>query len=372
MSIQIIEVSNSSLLGEFIRFPYRHYRSTRQWLPPLLTDERKFYHPAKNKAYAYCDSVRFLARKDSITCGRIMGIIHHPYNKITGQDTARFFAYECTDDTEAASALLEAVETWARSKEIHRMVGPFGFSDKDPQGLLISGYEHNAVLTTPYNPPYYVSQLEEAGYRKELDLVEYHIPVPVEVPEFYRRISERALRNSKVHCLEFRRKRQLKPFIVPVLGLMNETFGEIYGYNPLTDEEMHSLAREYLPVLDPEFIKVVMSGMEPVGFIIGMPDIGPGLRKAWGRLYPLGIFHVLRDMKRSDYLVLLVGAIRRDFQGIGLDAVLGSMMMASAIKRGMKTINSHLEMESNYKVRAEMERAGGKISKVYRVFRKDL
>lgn len=372
MNLYFKEASNRSLLKEFIHFPFRLYRGNPQWLPPLISDEWKFHTPGKNKALAHSDTIRFNAYSEGIMVGRIMGIIHHLYNKQSGQDVARFFAYECIEDQQVAHTLLDAVENWARLKGFHKMTGPFGFSDKDPQGALISGFEHDAVITTPYNPPYYARQLEGEGYARELDLVEYHIPVPAEVPEFYQRICERILRNPAFRCVEFRKKSEMKPYIQPVLGLMNETFMGIYGFYPLSPSEIESLAREYMPVLDPEFVKVIVSDNEPVAFIIGMPDIGPGLRKARGRLYPFGIFHVLHDIRHSDYLVLLVGAIRNDHQGIGLDALLGTKMLESAIGRGMKLINSHLELETNVKVRAEMERAGGKVSKVYRVFGKEI
>lgn len=47
-------------------------------------------------------------------------------------------------------------------------------------------------------------------------------------------------------------------------------------------------------------------------------------------------------------------------------------MLKEAIGRGMTHIDSHLEMETNTKVRAEMERMGGVVYKKYRIFAKDL
>jgi hypothetical protein len=252
------------------------------------------------------------------------------------------------------------------------MIGPFGFSDKDPQGFLVEGFEYRGILTAPYNPAYYGQMIESLGYKKMLDLVEYLIPVPDEIPGFYQRIIPRITRNPAIRCVEFRKKRELKPYIVPVLRLVNETFTEIYGSVEMTEEEMKKLAREYMMVLDPEFIKVVEVNDEPVGFILGMPDIGPGLQKAKGRLYPFGVFHILKEMKKTDYLILFLGGIKEGYQGKGLDVLLGSRMLESAIRRGYKQINSHLELETNLKVRVEMERTGGEIIKRYRIFERAL
>ncbi len=372
MSLTIIEVTNRKLLKEFIDFPSSLYADDPCWLPPISIDERKFYNPAKNRALTYSDTILLLAKKDGRTVGRVMGIINHKYNELKDCKVGRFFRFECIRDKEVAHALLSTVENWARSKGMERMIGPFGFSDKDPQGLLMSGYEQRAILLAPYNPPYYLDFILSEGYDKEIDLVEYLIPVPDEIPDFYKRIHERILQNQHIRPIEFTTKRELKPFVRPVLSLMNETFSDVYGSYSLTEEEMDKFAAEYLPVLNPALVKVVKYDDELASFFIAMPDIGPGLQKARGKLLPFGFIHILKEMKRTDYLVLLLGGIKSKYQGMGLDVLMGIKMLESASKRGYKVINSHLELETNVKVRAEMEKMGGKICKNYRIFQKKL
>lgn len=371
MGIRIHEVASRRQLREFIRFPYVHYQGNPNWLPPLLSDEHRFYNRSKNKGFSVSETILFSAYRGREMMGRIMGIVHHPFNEGSGEFTGRFFAFECIEDMACARALIESVEGWCRSKGVQKMVGPFGFSDKDPQGFLIGGFEHRGILTAPYNPPYYAEMISAMGYSKMVDLVEYLIPVPETVPDFYRKIIPRIAQNPAIRCVEFRTRKALRPYILPVLRLMNETFRGIYGSVELTEEEMKILAADYLPVLDPDFIKVVEFNDEPVGFILGMPDIGPGLQRAKGRLWPFGIFHILQEKKKTDYLILLLGGIREGYQGKGIDVLLGTRMLESAIRRGYKLINSHLELETNLKVRAEMERTGGKIHKTYRIFQKE-
>lgn len=372
MDIETREVVSGRDNADFIRFPYSLYKGHPNWLPPLLSDEKKFYNPSGNSAFTVSDTVRFLAHKNGSLAGRIMGIIHHSFNEKNGEKTGRFFAFECIREPAVAASLLSAVETWCRNKGMSIMVGPFGFSDKDPQGFLVSGFEHRGILIAPYNPEYYPALVEALGYRKMVDLVEYLIPVPAEVPEFYRKIIPRILQNPAVRCVEFASKKELKPYILPVLRLVSETFRDIYGSVELDEPEMRKLARQYLPVLDPDFIKVVEVNGEPVGFILAMPDIGPGLQKAGGRLFPFGFMHIMKELKTTRYLVLLLGGIRKSQQGKGLDVLLGTKMLETAIRRGYREINSHLELETNLKVRAEMERTGGKIIKTYRIYRKEL
>jgi hypothetical protein len=373
MSVSIVEVKSKKDLARFIYLPLKLHKSNPNWVPPVYMDEWKFFNPSKNKAFSYCDTILLLARKNNEVVGRVMGVIHKGYNELKGEKTGRFGFFECIDDQEVAHELLDSVLEWVKARSMEKIIGPFVFTDKDPQGLLISGYEHRAVLTTSYHPEYYRSLVENEGFTKGMDLVEYLIPVPDAIPEFYQRIFDRAIKNHQISILEFKRKKDLKAYIVPVLQLMNETFSDIYGSYPLTEKEMIALAKEYLPVLDPEFVKAVISDKnEVVAFFIGMPDVAEGLKKANGKLLPFGIFHILRASKRTDRLVLLLGGIRSDFQGKGLDALMGIKMIETATRRKFRIIDSHVELESNVKVRAEMEKMGGKVAKVFRIYEKSL
>ena len=373
MPVSISEVKTKKELSQFIYFPLRLHKNNPRWVPPVYMDEWKFFNPAKNSSFKYCDTIMILAKKDNQIVGRIMGIIHRGYNELKGEKTGRFMWFECIDDQEVAHAMLEYIREWVKARGMDKLIGPFGFTDKDPQGCLIEGYEYRAVLTTIYHPEYYRKLIENEGFIKDVDLVEYLIPVPDSIPDFYQRIYDRALRNHKVKIKEFKKKKELKPFIVPVLKLMNETFSDIFGSFPLNEGEMIALAKEYLPVLDPDFVKIIVNtDDELVAFIVGMPDIAEGLQKAKGKLLPFGIFHILKAAKKTDQLVLLLGGIRSDVQGIGLDALMGIKMVETATRRKFRVIDSHLELETNYKVRAEMEKMGGKVAKVFRIYQKSL
>lgn len=368
MSVEVHEVKTRNDLKNFILFPHSLYLNNPYWLPPLTFDEWNFFNPKKNKALRQSETILFNAYREGRMAGRIMGIINTFYNEMTGQKRGRFFKFECVRDPEVSHALISRVEEWAFGKGMNEMTGPFGFSDKDPQGLLISGFDKRAVIIAPYNHEYYIDLITAEGYQKDIDLVEYLIPVPEKVPEFYTRIYERISRNSNLECIEFRNKKQLRPYIIPVLELMNETFSGIYGYCPLDHEEMEKFAADYMPILDVDFMKIVLDQGQVVSFFIAIPDVGPGLQKARGKLFPFGYFYLMKEMKKTDYLVLMLGGIKPTHQGIGLDVMMGTKMLASASRRGIKMINSHLELETNVKVRAEMEKMGGKIWKTYRIY----
>jgi GNAT superfamily N-acetyltransferase/ribosomal protein S18 acetylase RimI-like enzyme len=374
MEIVIKPVCSRSDLRKFIHLPAKIHKGHLNWIPPLYSDEWEFFNAEKNKSYEYSDVILLLAFKGNKVVGRVMGIINYKYNDIHHQKHARFNFLETWDDREVIQALLEHVEEWARIKGMKKLVGPLAFSDKDPQGYLIHGFDEPIVIASHCNYEYVVDHLVALGFEKDIDLVVYKIKIPEKTPELYSKVTERALRNNPgIELLEFTRRKDLKPWIRPIFTLINDTFTEIYGFMPFTLEEMDDFANRYLLIMDPRLIKVIVNEKgESVAFVIGMPDISRGIKKSRGYLIPIGILHILLAGRRTKQLNLLLGAVHPAYQNRGLVTIMGSAILDSARKQKMEYIDSHLEMESNSKVRAEMEYMGGVVYKTYRIFGKPI
>ncbi len=374
MEIEIKEVKKRKDLRKFIYLPEKIHAEHENWVHPIYMDEWNYFSPKKNRAFTYCDTVLCLAYKDNKLVGRIMGIINKRFNEYKNEKTARFGYLESWEDKEVTKELLNYVENWARNKGMKRIIGPYGFTDQDPEGFLIEGFESSVTIPNYYNFKWMPEFIEELGYEKDIDYVVYRIDIPEEIPEFYKRINKRVERKGEFEILEFKKRRDLKPWIKPVLHLMNECYSKtnIYGYTPLEEDEMESLAKKYLPLLDPRFIKGVLRQGELVAFVVGMPNPAQGIKKARGRLFPLGILKILREVKKTKQLDLLLGGIKEEYRGRGLDVLMGINVLMSAREAGMEVIDTHHEMESNVKVRAEMEKMGGEIYKRFRVYQKDL
>lgn len=372
MGVEIKEVKSRRDLRTFIYLPEKIHANHKNWVPPIYVDDWKYFNPKKNKAFSYCDTIVLLVFRGKEALGRIMGIINSRYNQYKDERTARFGYLDTWEDKEGVNALLGFVEDWAKRKGMIRIVGPYGFSDQDPEGFLIEGFENRATIATYYNFEWMPRFVEERGYSKDVDYFVYRIDVPKEFPDFYRRIYERVQKRGDFEIVEFRKRKELKPWIKAVLHLMNECYAgsDIYGYTPLDEEEMEALAKRYLPVIDPRFVKIVKKGEEVVSFIVGMPDLTGGIQKARGRLFPFGFLKILRAAKTTKQLDLLLGAIKEEYRGRGLDVLMGTKMILSAHEAGLKVIDTHHEMETNTRVRAEMERMGGKVYKRFRIYQR--
>ena len=370
MALTIKEVITKGDYKTFIYLPEKIHKGHKSWLPPIYMDEKKFFNPKKNLSFRGCDYKMLLAYKDGEPVGRIMGIINNQYNKTLNVSNARFSYLECYEDTEVSTALLAEIEKWGREKGMNKLIGPFGFTDRDIQGVLIEGFEFEPVVDSASNFEFMPKLIEQAGYAKELDCVIYRFPLTIQLPEIYQKVFDRITAKKDINFQEFTSRKQLKPLIVPFLQMVNESFKDIYGFVPMDDAEMFDLAKRYLPILDPRFIKVVTKGKEVIAFLISMPNLYKGIQKSRGRLLPFGIFHILKAMKTAKSVNTMLGAVAPAFQKQGLDIFLSMTTIASAKKAGMTSIDTHVVMEDNNDMMAEMKRYGAFLLKKFRVYQK--
>jgi hypothetical protein len=370
--IVIKEVITRKDKRKFIYLPLKVHKNDPNWLPPIYLDEWELFNEKKNKSYQYADTVLYLAYRDKKTVGRIMGIINRRYNAIHNEQHGRFCFMECYEDQEVVHALISKVENWAREKGMIKLVGPLAFSDKDPQGFQIEGFEHPKFIICPTNDSYLPEMIVKEGYEKNQDLVNYLAKTPDELPLIYKKVLSRVSDNKEYKIVEFQSKKELKPYLIPILELMNQTFMEIYGFVPLNDPEKKEFVARYMMIVDPKFIKVVETHDGLIGFAGGMPDISEGIKRARGKLLPFGIFKILRESKRSKKLLMLLGGVRKDYRGKGIDVLMAVKMLQSCIEHKMEWIDLHLVLENNIKMRGECERIGGQVIKKFRIYKKDL
>jgi len=374
MEIQIKEVKNKRDLHDFIYLPAKIHKDHKNWVPPIYMDDWEFFDPKKNKSFIYCDHLLLLAVINGEVVGRCMGLIHHKYNAHHNEKCGRFSFIETYNDQEVFHALVDFVANWSKEKGMNQLVGPLAFSDKDPQGFLTDGFDEPIVMASNCSFPYMIELTEKEGMTKHKDLVVYKISIPDRFPPIYEKVAERFLANNKnIRIIEFNSRLGFRPYIIPILTLINKTFSEIYGFTPFEKKEMSDFANRYIIFINPHFVKIAVNeNNEVIGTIIAMSDISKGIQKVKGKVLPFGIITMLMSGKRSNQLNLMLGAVDPRYQGRGLEIIMGIKMMESAKRDGKTVMDSHLELEENTKVRAEMERMGGVVYKKYRIYQKEL
>ena len=369
--IRIEPVSDRRRRRAFLDLPARIHEEDAAWVPPLRMEESRSIDPRRNAAAAYCDFGSWLAWRHGAPVGRVTGILNRRYAERRGESVARFGLFEAVEDRDVVEALLDAVESWARHRGATSVEGPRGFTDQDPEGLQVEGFEHPTTLACYQNGPALPDCVEQAGYAKSADYVVYHFPVPERRHPFYERILRRVHREGRYRLQEFDGRRALLRFSVPILETMNESFAELEGYTRLDPGEIRSLARRWFPFIDPRFVKIVLHGDQVVGFLIAVPNQNEGFRRTRGRLLPAGWLHMLRTAP-GPQLDVLLGGVRAEHQGRGVDVLMADALLRSARDHGFEWMDSHHELESNFRARHEMERVGGEVWKRYRVYEKRL
>ena len=251
MSITIQEISGTRGLKKFAKFPINLYKGNEYYVPALVLDEVGTLNSKNNPAFDFCESVYYMAYKDGEPVGRIAGIINHKANEKAGEKAGRFGFVDFIDDKEVSKALFNAVEKWAKSKGMTEIHGPLGFTDMDPEGTLVEGFDQLSTMSAIYNYPYYPQHIESMGYEKAIDWVEYKIKVPECVPEKHQRISDIVQRKYNLRILKFKSASDVYKgnYGQKIFDLINDAYADLYGYSTLSQRQIDYYVKMYIPLL---------------------------------------------------------------------------------------------------------------------------
>jgi len=351
MTIEIKEVVSKGDLKKFIRFPYKLYKDNPYWVPCLDMDEKMTLSKEKNPAFEFCDARYWLAYQNGEIVGRVAGIINHRANKCWNENRVRFGWIDYIDNEEVAKSLLNTVEQWGKEKGCEEIHGPLGFTDMDREGMLIIGYDEMGTYATIYNHPYYPAIIEKLGFEKDIDWVQFEYQVPKEEPEKLRKIAELVAKRYKVHTLKIKSTKELKSYAAEIFSVLNQSYSPLYGFAPLSERQIELFTKQYISFINPEFISCVMSNEtnEMLGFGITLPSMSESVRKANGKLFPFGWWHILRSLKNCKVVDLNLIAIRPDWQNKGLNALMFDELMRSYIRNGVEKTIQNPVLESNNK-----------------------
>jgi GNAT superfamily N-acetyltransferase len=226
--------------------------------------------------------------------------------------------------------------------------GPLGFTDLDREGMLIEGFDELGTLATIYNHPYYPVHLEKLGYVKDTDWMEYEMAVPSEPNATIARIADIALRRNKLTLLNVRRKKQLLAYAGDLFHLLDDEYKKLYGVVPLTQKQVDSYIKQYFGFVTPDFVPIVLDADgQMIAFGVTMPSLSFALQKAKGRLFPFGFIHLMRALKKNDRADLYLVAVKSEYQGKGVNAILIDKMNQVYNRLGITKAESNPELETN-------------------------
>lgn len=375
MAIEIRKIDTKCGLKKFVKWGIDLYKDNDCFVPPLVMDDVNTLDPKNNPAFDFCESIYFMAYDNGKPVGRIAGIINNVVNEKTGKKTLRFGWVDFIDDPRVSEALFRAVEVWGRSKGMEEIVGPLGFSDMDPEGMLVEGFDQEGTMATIYNYPYYPKHLEAMGFEKEADWVEFRMTVPDGIPERYQRISDIIKRKYELSTPKYTSAKKLvKDYGQEIFQLINEAYSELYGYSPLTPRQINRYISMYIPVLRLDNISLIVDkDKKLIGVGIAMPSMSKALIKCRGRMFPFGWIHLLKALRgQNDVVDLLLVAVKPEYQSKGVNSLLFTDLIPCFINNGYKYAESNPELELNQKVQSQWGYFETRQHKRRRAYRKPL
>ncbi len=377
MSVEIKKVTTKSELKRFIRFNYEFYKDNPYSVPDLYDDMLNTFSPKKNAAFEFCEADYFLALRDGKIVGRVAAIINRRANETWNRKTVRFGWIDFIDDMEVSTALIDTVKQWGKERGMTEIEGPLGFTDMDAEGMLVEGFDQLSTMATIYNYPYYPQHMERLGLNKSADWVEMKIYVPDAIPEKHRRISDIIAKRYNLHIRKLKSKKEVRQSGVAhdIFRLINDAYTPLFGYSRMTERQIDQYVKMYVPVLDLRMVSIVENEQnEIVAVGISMASLSRALQKAKGRLLPFGWYHLLKALmwKRPKVLDLLLVAVRPDYQGKGVNALLFTDLIPVYKELGFEYAESNPELEMNEKVQNQWQYFKTEQHKRRRCFKADI
>ncbi|MCK5058561.1 MAG: hypothetical protein KAT34_18040 [Candidatus Aminicenantes bacterium] len=375
MSIDIKVVETKKDLKSFVKFPFKVFKDNPYWVPQLIVEDMEIFDRRKNPAFDSADAKLFLAYKNGKPVGRIAGILSFAANEKYNTKNLRFGWFDTIEDYEVAESLFKAVEGWGKELGMETMTGPHGFTDLDPEGMLIEGFNQLTTIAVYYNHPYYPEFTTRYGFEKEIDYLEFKAVTPLEgMPEKLLRIGEKIKQRSSIKLLKFKSKKDVKAVIESVFALIEETYEEIYGSVPISEKQMKYYVTKYFPMLDKDLLQVAVNAEgETVGFMLALPSLSRGFQKAKGRLLPFGWFHILKAVKcKNNTVDAYLAGIKPKYRGLGIDLLMILETGKEIIKRKIEIVESNPELENNLKIQAQWKYFNPVNHKKRRIYRKKI
>lgn len=351
MGLIIKAISTKKELKEFIRFPDKLYSGNKLYVPAIHSNELLTLSFDKNPAFEFCRAKYWLAYDNGEIVGRIAGIINDRYNEKHNIKYARFGWLDFVNDKKVLMLLFQAARQWALSENMEYLHGPLGFSSFDASGILIGGFDEMSTSFAHYNFPYYSKLIEEFGYKKDVDWVEYNIKVPEYVPEKFKVGTELIKKRYNLHSASLKNKKDILKYSDDIFKLINDEYKNIYAFSQLSKKQIMAIKKHFVLILRPEYISIVLNSTNKVvAFGITMPSLAKAQQKAKGKLFPFGFIHIMNALKKNNTVEALLIAVKKDYQNKGVNGIIFTDIMSAYIKNGINYFESTREMENNVKI----------------------
>lgn len=353
--LKIVPVNSNKELCKFVKFNIELYKDNPYAVPQLILDEMNTLNPKINPAFDFCEAQCFLCYRDKKIVGRIAAIINHKANETWGKLCGRFGFIDFIEDFEVAKLLIDTAQTWLRERGMDEMEGPMGFTDLDQEGMLIKGFDQIGTMATIYNHPYYPQYMERMGFTKAVDWIECKVFTPQEEIPRITKVANVVLARTGVRIIRPKNPRKMikDGWGDKLFDLTNRAMANIYGYSNLSERQIKNYVKQYLPLVRMEYVTLIVDrNNKLIAYGLGLPSLSKALQKAQGKIFPMGVLHLLKALKskRVPIIDFLLISVDPEWQGRGVNAIIMKEFIENMQKTGTIYAESNPELESNNSV----------------------
>lgn len=362
----IVEVNSKRELRKFIYFVKDLYKESEHYIYPIfyvLIKELKL-HVLKKKNYK-----ALLYKDNNVIKGRLL----YTFEKSAKlKKTVCYFSYfDAYDDQIIFNQLFAYMEADMLDHNIQYSEGTFTPYDPDNRrGVLIKGFEDDPIIFTSYNYSYYQQLFENYGYKKSHDTYSLNPKI--------NDINKKRL-NTLANYFEKRFAIRIDPIDLSNLEkeindiheiLIESTTEVIYQEAPSIDL-IRDVAKNLKTFLEPEIILIAreQDTLKPVGFTFCMLDYNQVFKKTRGRLNLIKFILAKRKINRSRGMMQYVVP---KYQGSGLIGYMYKKVYDAFEQIGIDEFEAGTIMEHNQKPLTAMNKFGAEISKIYRIYGKEI
>jgi hypothetical protein len=381
MNIVEVDTRSRRQVRAFLDLPFRLYRDTPQWVPPLDIDARLMLDRRRHPFYKHSEAAFFLALDHAgQAIGRVAALENRNYNAYNRACSAFFYLFECVNDLSVSQGLLEAACRWAAHRGLNHIFGPKGFTPFDGFGVLVKGFEHRPAFGLPYTLPYYPALLEAAGFTTLGDWVSGYLDGSAQLPERIHELAERLMQRRGLRVVRCETRADLRTKIIPYLHeLYNLALVGTDGAIPLTEDDIRGLTDQMLWFAEPRLIKILVKSAEapgqpdePVGFLLAYPDVSAAVQRIRGRVLPFGWIQLLLERRRTDWVNVNGAGIIERYRGLGGTGLLFSEMAKSVKAGGYRHADLVQVSTENDRMQRELRGLGIEFYKVHRMYQKTI
>lgn len=346
--IEVLPVTKPKELHKFVTFPFELYKDCKFWVPPLIKDEMETLDASKNPVFKNAEAIYFLAYKNGKIVGRIAVIINHLEIKDQAKPKVRFGWFDVVDDIEVTRALLEKVFEVGRSHQLEYAEGPVGFSNMEKAGILTRGFDEMNTMITWYHYPYYAEHFKKLGFERQATWVEFKMQIPDVIKEKVQKFSKLVRDRYQLSVIRFNHKREILPYVDQMFDLLNKTYNTLQTFVPIQQYQIDYYKKKYFSFIHPDYITCIKDKEgKLIAFSVVMPSFSKALKKANGKLLPLGWYYILKAQKKNDLAAFYLIGIDPEYQGKGVTAIIFEEMQYLFNSKGIKTVETNPELIEN-------------------------